>query len=122
MNRGIKMVGKEESKEVVVVEEKKIPQQLAVFQQSEEAIVEAGKLLEGFESIYEDEEKRTRATGSAGIVAASGINFLLDSAEAKDEDEKSVLKEKGATTLMELGVAGLKTLIAGERRRKARRK
>ena len=117
---GIRNVGREEKK-VEDVEVAPKDEDLEIFKQSDDAIVQAGKLMGGFEEIYKDPEIRSRATGSAGVVAATGVNYLADAAEETDPDKRSDLREKGATTLLEVFVAGTKTIIAGERRRRERR-
>lgn len=93
-----------------------------IRRESEVAIREAGTLLENFEALYEEPEMRARATGTAGVVDASALNYLLDAKEETNPEKKSELTEKGITTGLEILVGAAKTLIAGERRRQARRK
>lgn len=123
MNSGIdiKNVGKEEPK----VEEKKYAineQSIAIFKQSEEAIVMADKMLQGFEVKLEDEEARLAVTGPTGVTLGAGVNYLLDSAIESDPDRKAHKREVGATTLVEIGIGAFKTLVAGERRRRTKGK
>lgn len=123
MNSGIEIkdVGKETEVEGKEVEDKKDPreeQSIAIFKQSEEAIVMADKMLRGFEVKLEDEEARPTVTGPTGVTLGAGINYLLDSEVERDPDTKAHKREVGATTLVEIGIGAFKTLIAGERRRR----
>ena len=92
---------------------------LAIFKQSDEAIVAADKMLRGFELKLEDEETRSSVTGPTGVVLGTAANKLLDSAAESDPDKKAQDRETGLTSLAEVGVGMLKTLFAGERRRRA---
>ena len=125
---GIRMVGNEEKKgekveekEVIEVVEEPNKSSLAIFRQSDEAIVMAGQMLEGFESLYEDDERRAQATGSSGVVVGGILNYALDAAEEKNPDVKSELKQRALTTGLEFLTGFIKTGIYGENRRKVRR-
>ena len=122
----IKDVGKqseveEKEGEAIGVVEEPSKTSLAIFKQSEEAIAMAGQMLEGFESLYEDDERRAQATGSSGVVVGGILNYALDAAEEKDPDVKSELKQRALTTGLEFLTGFIKTGMYGEKRRKARR-
>lgn len=112
-----RVVRKMEEKTLEKVGRKK-DDEISVMDQSEAAVVAAGQLLEGFESIVEDDGKRMKATTGSGIVVGAGINFLLDASVEADGKKKSELYRKGGVTTMEILTGVAKTLIAGERRRK----
>lgn len=117
---GIRNMGKEmEVKEEKTEEEKQKEQSLAIFKQSEEAIVAADRMLRGFEIKLEDEETRSTVTGPTGVVLGTAANKLLDSAAETNPDKRAHDREVGLTSLAEVGVGALKTLFAGERRRRA---
>lgn len=117
---GIRNMGKEmEVKEEKTEEEKQKEQSLAIFKQSEEAIVAADRMLRGFELKLEDEESRPQITGPTGVVLGTAANMLLDSSVEESPDIKAQKRELGLTSLAEVGVGVLKTMFAGERRRRA---
>lgn len=118
---GIRMVGKEmeEKKEIMSEAEKQKEQSLAIFRQSEEAIVAADRMLRGFELKLEDEESRPQITGPTGVVLGTAANMLLDSSIEENLDAKAQKRELGLTSLAEVGVGVLKTMFAGEHRRRA---
>ena len=95
-------------------------EEMSVMEQSEAAVIAAGELLAGFESIVGDDEKRMKATSTSGVVVGAGINFMLDAAIETDEEKKSDLYRKGGVTAMEIGTGIVKTLIAGDRRRNSK--
>ena len=127
MAEEIRNVGKEieveEEKEGKVIEAVEEPNKtsLAIFKQSDEAIAMAGQMLEGFESLYEDDKRRAQATGSSGVVVGGILNYALDAAEEKDPNVKSELKQRALTTGLEFLTGFIKTGIYGENRRKVRR-
>ena len=92
-------------------------EEIDVIEQSEHAIQAAGELLEGFDAIVRDDTKRQKATYSTGAVVGAGVNYLLDSADEKDEKKSSEALHKGGLTLLEIMSGAAKTLIAGQRRR-----
>ena len=118
----MKNVGKGNEESEPTVEKKRKETTMAIFQQSDEAIVAAEKLLTGFEALYEDEERRAQATGTSGVVAAGIVNYALDAAEEKDPYVKSELKKRAITTGLEMFTGFVKTTLAGENRRRNRRK
>lgn len=126
MSEEIKNVGKEEEK----VEENNVEKtsdaqkerSLKIFSQSEEAIAVADEMLRGFEIKLEDEETRPYVTGPTGVVLGTAANKLLDSAAETNPDKRAQDREVGLTSLAEVGVGMLKTLFAGERRRRAKGK
>jgi hypothetical protein len=123
-----KEVRKGEKRKMAKGEEEKLDKidikkmdEMSVMEQSEAAVVAAGELLEGFESIVEDDEKRVKATTTSGVVVGAGINYMLDAAMEPDGEKRSELYKKGGVTAMEVGTGIVKTLIAGERRRNSRK-
>lgn len=121
MNSGldIKNVGNNvEEKEMSEAERHK-EESLAIFKQSDEAIEAADKMLRGFELKLEDEKTRPGLTGPTGATLGTIINRGLDSAAETDPDKKAHYREVSLTSIAEVGVATLKTLFAGERRRRA---
>lgn len=115
---GIGKVVRKMEEEILEKVNNKKDEEISVLDQSEAAVVAAGQLLEGFESIVEDDSKRMKATTGSGIVVGAGINFLLDASVEKDGKKKSELYRKGGVTTMEILTGAVKTIIAGERRRK----
>ena len=117
----IKMRGerkeKEGTEEIEGIPEELGGEELDVIEQSEEAIQAAGELLEGFDAIVRDDGKRQKATYATGGVLGAGVNYLLDSAEERDEKKSSDALHKGGITLLEIMSGAAKTLIAGQRRR-----
>lgn len=107
----------EEKKGEIEEVEPEVGVELDVIEQSEQAIQAAGELLEGFDAIFRDDAKRRKATYSTGAVVGAGINYLLDSAEERDEKKSSAALHKGGLTLLEVISGAAKTLIAGQRRR-----
>lgn len=114
-----KVEGKVEEKEIATEEESRKERSLKIFSQSEEAIQVADDMLRGFELKLEDEETRPQVTGPTGVVLGTAANKLLDSAAETDPDKRAQSREVGLTSLAEVGVGMLKTLFAGERRRRA---
>lgn len=118
----IRNVGKEVEVEEIVKEkteqEKQKERSLAIFSQSDEAIVMADKMLRGFEIKLENEETRVTVTGPTGATLGTIINKGLDSLAENDPDKKAHFREVSLTSAAEVGVATLKTLFAGERRRR----
>ena len=98
--------------------EKRKEESLAIFKQSDEAIVAADRMLRGFELKLEDEETRSTVTGPTGATLGTIINKGLDSLAENDPDKKAHFREVSLTSAAEVGVATLKTLFAGERRRR----
>lgn len=123
MNSGldIKNVGKNTEEETAIETEAEArkKESLKIFSQSDEAIAVADKMLRGFEMKLEDEEARPQVTGPTGVVLGTAANKLLDSDAEEDPDKKAQYREVGLTSLAEVGVGMLKTLFAGERRRRA---
>jgi len=108
---------KEEKKEIEEVPEEERSEELDIIDQSERAIVAAGELLEGFDELVRDDTKRQRVTHASGVTIGAGINYLLDSAEERDEKKSTEALHKGSVTLLEVVSGAAKTLIAGQRRR-----
>lgn len=121
MAEEIKNVGKEGEEKGTSIEtnEKQQERTLKIFSQSDEAIQVANDMLRGFELKLEDEETRPGVTGPTGVVLGTAANKLLDSAAESDPDKRAQSREVGLTSLAEVGVGMLKTLFAGERRRRA---
>lgn len=125
MSEELRNVGKEievEEKEVIkekTEQEKQRENSLAIFSQSDEAIAVADKMLRGFEIKLSDEKTRPGLTGPTGVVLGTSVNRLFDSAVEDDPDKKAHYREVGLTSLAEVGVGMLKTLFAGERKRRA---
>lgn len=111
--------GKEEKGTSIETNEKQQERTLKIFSQSDEAIQVADEMLRGFELKLENEEARPGVTGPTGVVLGIAANKLLDSAAESDPDKKAHDRETGLTSLAEVGVGMLKTLFAGERRRRA---
>jgi len=107
----------EEKKEEIEEAVQEVGEELDVIEQSEEAIQAAGQLLQGFDVIVRDDKKRQKATYATGGVLGAGVNYLLDSAEERDEKRSSEALHKGGITLLEIMSGAAKTLIAGQRRR-----
>lgn len=120
----IRNVGKESEVEEVkevkekTEQEKQKERSLAIFSQSDEAIIEADIMLRGFEIKLSDEKTRPELTGPTGVVLGTSVNRLFDSAVEEDPDKKAHYREVGLTSLAEVGVGMLKTLFAGERKRR----
>jgi len=110
-----------EKEEVLDKLSTKKEEEMSVMEQSEAAVIAAGELLAGFESIVGDDEKRMKATTTSGVVVGAGINFMLDAAIETDEEKKSELYRKGGVTAMEIATGVVKTLIAGDRRRNTKK-
>lgn len=100
-------------------QEKQREKSLAIFSQSDEAIAVADKMLQGFDIKLADENTRPGLTGPTGVVIGASVNRLLDSAVEEDPEKKAQYIEIGLTSLAEIGVAGMKTLFAGNRKRVA---
>ena len=111
--------GGEEKGTSIVTNENQQERTLKIFSQSDEAIQVANDMLRGFELKLENEETRPRVTGPTGVVLGTAANKLLDSAAETDPDKRAQSREVGLTSLAEVGVGMLKTLFAGERRRRA---
>ena len=121
---GIRMVGtkgKVEKGKGTSIEPNETQQErsLKIFSQSDEAIQVADEMLRGFELKLENEETRPQVTGPTGVVLGTVANKLLDSTVETDPDKRAQSREVGLTSLAEVGVAALKTLFSGERRRRA---
>lgn len=120
MSEEIKNVGKNVEEEASIeTNDTQKERSLKIFSQSEEAIQVADEMLRGFELKLEDEEARPQVTGPTGVVLGTAANKLLDSAAETDPDKRAQSREVGLTSLAEVGVGMLKTLFAGERRRRA---
>ena len=118
----IKNVGKEselEEERTLEPKETQKERSLKIFSQSDQAIQVADEMLRGFELKLEDEEARPQVTGPTGVVLGTATNMLLDSATEENPDIKARKREVGLTSLAEVAVASLKTLFAGERKRRA---
>ena len=118
----IKEVGTEKRGGDTSIETKETQKErsLKIFSQSDEAIQVADEMLRGFELKLENEETRPQVTGPTGVVLGTVANKLLDSAVETDPDKRAQSREVGLTSLAEVGIATLKTLFSGERRRRAR--
>ena len=115
--RNVGTEGKVEEKELTE-EEKQKERTLAIFSQSDEAIQVADKMLRGFEMKLENEKTRPGLTGPTGATLGTIINKGLDSLAENDPDKKAHFREVSLTSAAEVGVATLKTLFAGERKRR----
>jgi len=107
----------EGKKEIEEVPEGERNEELDIIDQSERAIEAAGELLEGFDELVRDDTKRQRVTHASGVTVGAGINYLLDSADERDEKKSAEALQKGGVTLLEVISGAAKTLIAGQRRR-----
>ena len=117
----IKEVGTEEKGKDASIETKETQKErsLKIFSQSDEAVQVADEMLRGFEIKLENEETRPELTGPTGVVLGTAANKLLDSAAETDPDKRAQSREVGLTSLAEVGIGVLKTLFAGERRRRS---
>jgi len=91
--------------------------ELDIIDQSEKAIEAARELIDGFDAIFGDDQKRQKATHGTGVVLGAGINYMLDAAEEIDDKKKSAAMHKGGITLLEIFSGTAKALIAGQRKR-----
>ena len=116
----IKEVGTEKKAEYTSIEtnETQKERSLKIFSQSEEAVQVADEMLRGFELKLENEEARPTITGPTGATLGTIVNKGLDSLAETDPDKKAHSREVSLTSAAEVGVAMLKTLFAGERRRR----
>jgi len=98
-------------------EENKKEEELDIIEQGEQAVQAAENLLEGFDGIFTDNDKRQKATYGSGAVVGAGVNYFLDAAVEKDEKKKTEQLHKGGITLLEIFSGIGKVIIAGQRRR-----
>ena len=114
------MTEKEEEKkeESLEVKEKETAVEL---RKTEQAIARGMAAIEYFGEIMTDDKKRQNATVGAGSIVGTVANLALDAKEEADEEKREKLLEIGTTSVLEMTHGFASVIMAGARRRRARK-
>lgn len=82
--------------------DKKEPEDIVVRREAEKALAHANELLDGFDALYNDPEKRRKTTVPSGIIVGSAFGNLAMGSNTTDPAERLDQTQKGFTTLIEV--------------------
>ena len=91
------------------------------LKKTEDAIAHGLVAIERFGEIMLDDKRRQNATVGAGSVVGSVANLALDAREETDEEKREKLLEIGTTSVLEMSHGFASVIMAGARRRRARK-
>lgn len=103
-------------------EEKEEETGIAVLETSEQALQVARQVIDQFDKLFADSDKRKKVTTGTGLAAGYVANIFADAMHEEDEDKKAEMLEVGAVSILEMTSGLVAAMLAGSRRRVEKKK